>query len=165
MKNKYCKVEWWINQIENKCKIVQKESEEYKKSDHEFKKWFCISIFVFVLGVVIEFCANLQSENFIKAICKSCKTTLLFIASILAGFAIYEYRNRSKILENASSRRAEIFEEIIQELENKGILEPSQVNKCIRHITNGATQMGKSGKEGLSALKDVVEKVIKEICS
>ncbi|MBW9221516.1 hypothetical protein KKP97_00440 [Methanothermococcus sp. SCGC AD-155-C09] len=179
MKDKYCKVEWWINQIEDKCKTIQKESEEYKKSNREFMKWSLISFFTFVLGIIIGLCdlfvfvlgidiglrTDLNAVNIIKSIGESCETTLLFIATILAGFAINEYRNRSNILKNASSLRPEIFEEMIQEMGKKGILQQSQVDKCISYIQNGESQMRKSGNEGLSYLKDVINNVINKICS
>jgi len=152
-KNKYCEVEWWINQIENKCETIQKESEEYKRSDLEFKIFLIISFFIFVLGIIGYHIYELYGS------------VLLLITSILVSFTYKKYKNRSNILENASLLRPKIFKKMIQEMGNKGILRPSQVKKCIRYINEGAAQMSKSGKEGLTALKDIVMKVIREICS
>jgi len=163
MNKEYCKAEWWVRQVEAKCETKQRESEKYRKSDHRFKILLLFSFIVLAFGIAIGIFTDLQTANFIKSIGESLKTLLMFIAGILAGFTIDEYRNRSTILENASLLRPLIFEEIIKEMEQKGILQPSQIQKCILHIQNGAAQMSKSGDEGLSALKDVVNNVIKEI--
>ena len=157
-------MEWWVKQIEVKCEIRQKESEKYRKSDRRFKILLLSSFVVLAFGITTGVLTDLQTANLIKSIGESVETLLMFIAGILAGFTIDEYRNRSKILENASLLRPLIFKELIKELEQKDLLQSSQAINCISHIQNGASQMSKSGEEGLSALKDVINNVIKEIC-
>ena len=165
MNKEYCKEEWWLRQIKTKCETKQKESENYIKSNNRFKILLLFSFIVLTFGIVVGIITDLQTTNFAKSIGESIKTLLMFIAGILAGFTIDEYRNKSIILENASLLRPLIFEEIIKEIGQKGIIQTSQIQKCISHIQNGASQMSKSGGEGFAALKEVVNNVIKEICT
>jgi len=164
MNKEYCRMEWWVKQIEVKCEVRQKESEKYRKSDCRFKILLLSSFVVLAFGISIGMLADLQTANIIKSIGESLETLLMFIAGILAGFTIDEYRNRATILENSSLLRPSIFEELIKEMGKRGKLQASQVQKCLLHIQNGAAQMSKSGDEGFSALKDVINNVIKEIC-
>lgn len=122
------------------------------------------SFIVLALGIIVGIFADLQTANIIKSVEESLKTLLMFIAGILAGFTIDEYRNRAIILENASLLRPQVFREIIEEMERGGKLQASKAQRCLSHILNGKAQMSKSGDEGLSALKDVINNVIKEMC-
>lgn len=164
MNKEYCRREWWVKQIEVKCEARQKESEKYRKSDRRFKILLFFSFLVLAFGIAIGMLADLQTANIIKSIEESLETLLMFITGILAGFTIDEYRNRASILENSSLLRPSIFEELIKGMGQRGDLQASQVQKCFSYIQNGAAQMSKGGDEGLSALKDVINNVIKEIC-
>ena len=165
MYNEYCDPQWWVNQIETRCKNTQKASERYVKSDRRFKKLLFLSFIFVAFGIVTGIFADLYMVNLIKSMGESLETLLMFIAGILAGFTIDEYRNRSMILENACRLRPLIFKKMINEMVQKGILQQSKVQICLSHIQNGAAQMSQSGDEGLSALKDVINNVIKEICT
>lgn len=122
MNKEYCRTEWWVEQIEVKCKARQKESEKYRKSDHRFKILLLFSFVVLAFGIAIGMVADLQTANIIKSIGESLETLLMFIAGILAGFTIDEYRNRASILENSSLLRPSIFKELIEEMEQRGEL-------------------------------------------
>ena len=165
MNNKYREIDWWIEQIEAKCKEEQKKSEKYRKSDHIFKILCIFSCIVLVFGIAIGLLTDLQTVNLIKRIGESIETFLLFIAGILAGFTIDEYRNRATILENSSLLRPSIFKKMICDIGTKlNWNSSSKFQNCFKYIQDGASQMSKSGDEGLSALKEVIKNVIDEIC-
>jgi hypothetical protein len=164
MNKEYCQTDWWVKQIEGECEKRKKKSEKYRKSNRRFKMLLLFSFIVLAFGIAIGMFADLQTTTITKSIGESLETLLMFIAGILAGFTIDEYRNRATILENASLLRPIVFKEMIKNMERKGKLQAPKVQKCLFHIQNGAAQMSKSGDEGLSVLKDVINNVIKEIC-
>lgn len=87
----------------------------------------------------------------------------MFIASLLAGFTIDEWRNRAAILENATLLRPSVFHSLIDEVAKDRRLEPSKIENCYKLVRNGEGQMSKGGDDGLSALKAVIQNVIEKI--
>jgi len=164
MNKEYCNSQWWLTQIETRCKNEQKRCERYTNSDVRSRELLIISFIVVFLGIIVGLLADLQASSLIKSIGKGFETLLMFIAGIIVGFTIDEYRNKSTILEESSLLRPRKFEEIVKEIQRGGKINQSQADRCISYIENGASQMSKSGEAGLSALKNVIDNVIREMC-
>ena len=181
--NKYNQ-EWWTREVKSKCIDEQRKTNKFIKSNVRFRSLFVLSFVVMAVGISIGFLFKSTDTSILTGkmadnnaviilkdtyyglsanVIRSVETLIMFIVGIIVGFSIDEHRNRSTIIEEACLLRPHKLEEIVKELDNKGEINHSQALSCIYHIQNGAAQMSKSGDEALTALKDVVSNILKEI--
>jgi hypothetical protein len=163
MNNLYSDPQWWLNEIEHRCRNQKKSSEEYRRANRRLTALFASSLIASVSGVGAGICADFQTHTVVRSIAESVETLAMFIASLLAGFTIDEWRNRAAILENATLLRPSVFHSLIDEVAKDRRLEPSKIENCYKLVRNGEGQMSKGGDDGLSALKAVIQNVIEKI--
>ncbi|MHA1269296.1 MAG: hypothetical protein ACTSPY_05860 [Candidatus Helarchaeota archaeon] len=165
MNEKYCTKDWWIKEINILCKKKIKKEPRYKKSYKLFIILLFIAIIVVSSGVFIGISCDLILKNeIISSILDKINRLIIYIGGLITGFAINKYRNITKILNEYSHYRVNISEKIIKNLFEKKIINGVQFDNCKKYISNGASHISSPTQDGIRALNDIIENIIKEIC-
>jgi hypothetical protein len=181
MNDDYDDVNWWLAEVNKRCINSLKKSTKIKKSNKKFTILLIVSLFFIIFYIFLEFLfpetsvskyvGTITENNTIiynelttvdsNRIFQSIGNLFLFVAGIVFGFTIDEYRNKRIILEESCLLRSQALKNIIIELNGEKIIENDQAERCKKIIENGASQIDQYGDIGINALNDVIENIKK----